>query len=177
MEKSPPDQEILKKIRFLIMDVDGVLTDGSIMYTSSGEEIKTFNVKDGAGVKYWVRAGHVAGIITGRTSSIVVHRAMELNIRHVEMGAKAKLPVFEKMIADAGVAPEEVAMIGDDVMDLPIVRRVGLGVAVADSVDELKEAAGYVTKNKGGKGAIREVVELILKAQGKWDVIMERYLV
>lgn len=171
------DPDIIMPIRFLILDVDGVLTDGSIIYTSSGEEVKTFNVKDGAGLKYWRRAGHSAGIITGRTSSIVARRALELDIRHIEMGAKAKLPAFEKMLSDAGVKPEEVAMVGDDLMDLPIIRRVGLGVAVADAVDELQDAAHLITIQKGGKGAVREVIEFILKTQGRWEGIMERYLV
>lgn len=172
-----PPPEILSNLRLLLMDVDGVLTDGSIIYTSAGEEVKTFNVKDGAGVKYWTRAGHAAGIITGRSSVMVERRASELGIRHLEMGQKAKLPAFEKVLAAAGATPEQTIMIGDDLMDLPLLRRVGFGVAVADAVGDLKDAAHFVTEAKGGKGAVREVVELVLKAQGRWDTIMERYLV
>lgn len=176
MKKSRPALKIVSKLRFLILDVDGVMTDGSITYTSSGEEMKTFNVKDGSGLKYWNRAGYAAGIITGRSSAIVERRASELDICHVAMGVKAKFPVFEQMIAAAGVSPEETVMIGDDLMDLPIIRRVGLGVAVADAVEEVRDAADMVTKSRGGRGAIREVIEFILKNQGRWDGILERYL-
>ncbi|MCD8139205.1 MAG: HAD hydrolase family protein [Planctomycetaceae bacterium] len=164
-------------IRFLILDVDGVMTDGYVTYTSSGEELKSFNIKDGAGIKYWRRSGHGAGIITGRTSDIVKRRAAELGIEYVEMDAKAKLPAFERMIDAAGVTMDEVAMIGDDLLDLPIIRRVGLGIAVADAVAEVREAAHWTTTLPGGRGAIREAIERILKAQGRWDAIMERYLV
>lgn len=177
IKKTFPVSEILQKLRFLVLDVDGVLTDGSIIYSSSGEELKTFNVKDGAALKYWARAGHRAGIVTGRRSSVVVRRAAELDIHHLDMGAKAKLPVFEKMLVDAGVTPEETVVIGDDLMELPLIRRAGLGVAVADAVPEVKEMADFVTQHPGGHGAVREVVELVLKAQGRWDGIMERYLV
>lgn len=175
-QKIVPDPEIIAKLRFLILDVDGVMTDGSICYTSSGEEVKTFNVKDGAGMKYWARAGHRAGIITGRASPVVERRAKELDIGFVIMNAKFKLPALEEMLAASGVEPAEVAMIGDDLPDLPILRRVGFGVAVADAVDEVKEAAAMVTEQKGGHGAVREVVEFILRSQGRWDAIMERYL-
>lgn len=177
IKNSAIDREVLSRLRFLVLDVDGVMTDGSITYSSSGEEVKTFNVKDGAGIKYWHRAGHRSGIITGRSSVVVERRAGELDISFVEMGAKAKFPVFAKMLAEAGVGPEETIMIGDDLMDIPILRRVGLGVAVADAVDEVKEVATLVTKKKGGKGAVREVIEFVLKGQGRWGEIFERYLV
>ncbi len=175
-EKKPLNLEKIRPIRFLILDVDGVLTDASIFYTSSGEEIKAFNTRDGAGLKYWVRAGHASGIITGRSSPMVERRAAELDVGYCEMGARDKLPAFEKMLALAGATPEETAMIGDDLPDLPLVRRVGFGVAVKNAVTELKDAADFVTTRKGGKGAVREVIETILKAQGRWDGIMERYL-
>lgn len=176
-KKVSPAPETLEKIRFLLLDVDGVMTDGSITYSSSGEEIKTFNVKDDSGIKYWIRAGHAAGIVTGRDSVVVARRAEELGIAHLVMGVKKKLPAFEEMLADAGVTPEETAVIGDDLMDLPLIRRAGLGVAVADAVGELREAADMVTKKQGGRGAVREIVELILKNQGRWDTIMQRYRV
>lgn len=171
---SVPDS--IHKIRFLLLDVDGVLTDGSICYTSSGEELKSFNVKDGAGLKYWYRAGYTAGIITGRSSPMVMRRAEELGIKLVEMDAKSKLPAFETMLETAGVDPAEVAVIGDDLPDLPLVIRAGLGICVADAVPELKERAILVTNKKGGRGAVREAIDYILKAQGRWDAIMERYL-
>lgn len=168
--------EKILPIRFLVLDIDGVMTDGSISYASSGEEVKTFNVKDGAGLKYWMRAGHAAGIITGRSSPMVERRAEELGIGYCEMGAKTKLPAFEKMLARAGVSPGETAMIGDDLPDMPLVREAGFGVAVRDAVEELREMADFVTEKEGGRGAVREVVELVLRSQGRWDAIMERYL-
>ncbi len=174
--KSPPTGEKVAPIRLLILDVDGVLTDGSIIYGSSGEELKAFNVKDGAGLKYWRRVGHATGIITGRESSMVLRRAKELDIQYVEMNAKNKAPALERLLAAAGVKPEEAAMVGDDLPDIPIMRRVGLAVAVRDAVLEVREAADMVTEKKGGKGAVREVIEYILKAQGRWEGIMERYL-
>ena len=174
--KSPVDPEVLLPLRFLVLDIDGVMTDGSITYTSSGEEMKTFNVKDGSGLKYWARAGYQAGIITGRSSAMVERRAEELDIAFVIMGAKHKTPAFEQMLEQAGVKPEEAVMIGDDLPDLPLINRVGFGVAVADAVQEVKEAADHITKKKGGRGAVRETIEFILKRQGRWDGIMERYL-
>lgn len=180
MSKKNVENEInfekILPIRFLILDIDGVMTDGSITYTSSGEELKTFNVQDGAGLKYWDRAGHAAGIITGRSSPMVERRAEELGIQYCEMGAKIKLPAFEQMLSRAGVTPEETAMLGDDLPDLPLIRRAGFGLAVRNAVGEVKEAADYITNKTGGQGAVREVIELILKAQGRWDAIMARYL-
>lgn len=174
--KSSVDPDLLRPLRFLILDIDGVMTNGAITYTSSGEELKTFNVKDGAGLKYWTRVGYRAGIITGRSSPMVERRAKELGIEFVAMDAKLKLPAFEQMLEKAGVKPEEAVMIGDDLPDLPLINRVGLGVAVADAVLEVKEAADYITKKKGGRGAVRETIEYILKGQGRWESIMERYL-
>ena len=175
--KTPPEREKILPLRFLILDVDGVMTDGTISYTENGGEVKSFNVKDGAGLKYWMRAGHRAGIITGRSSPIVERRAEELGIAFVAMDAKNKLPAFEAMLREANVRPEEVAMIGDDLPDLPLIRRAGLGVAVADAVDEVREGADFVTEKDGGRGAVRELIEYVLKTQGRWEGIMERYLV
>ncbi len=173
-KKLPPPEKILP-IRFLLLDVDGVMTDGRIIYSESGEELKAFNVKDGSGLMYWMRAGYQAGIITGRTSPVVEKRAAELGIAHLAMGVKAKLPVFEELLSRLGLAPSEVAIMGDDLMEIPVMARAGLGIAVRDAVEETREAADWVTEKKGGKGAVREVVDHILKVQGKWDGIMERY--
>lgn len=177
IEQSIPDPEKIRRIRFLVLDVDGVMTNGAITYASDGSELKSFNVKDGSGIMWWRRAGHTAGIVTGRGSPMVLRRAKELEIELVEMNAKHKLPAFEKMLAAAGVTPEETAVVGDDLPDLPLVKRAGLGIAVADAVDELKDAAAMVTNKRGGEGAVREVIELILKTQGRWDGIMQRYLI
>ena len=176
IKKTLPDADTLAAIRFLVLDIDGVMTDGSIRYTSSGEEIKTFDVKDGTGLKYWIRAGYQVGVITGRSSPILTRIAEEVGIKYLAMDAKTKLPAFLDMLQKAGVQPEETAMIGDDLPDYPLVLRASLGVAVADAVEEVKEVADVVTKKNGGHGAVREIVEYVLKAQGRWDLIMERYL-
>ncbi|MCL2001598.1 MAG: HAD hydrolase family protein, partial [Planctomycetes bacterium] len=147
------------------------MTDGSIVYDSENRELKTFNVKDGAGLKYWSQAGYRAGIITGRSSPMVTRRGNELDIEFIEMNAKQKLPVFERMLTIAGVAPEETAVVGDDLPDLPLIARAGFGVAVADAVDEVREAADMITNRKGGRGAVREVIEYLLRAQGRWNGI------
>lgn len=176
IRKNPFFAEKAAPIRFLILDVDGVLTNGRIIYGSGGDDVKAFDVKDGAGLKFWRRAGHAAGIISGRSSETIPRRAKELDIELVAMDAKDKLPVFEAMLRQAGVRPEETAVIGDDLMDLPLITRAGLGVAVADAVEELKDAATYVTKKKGGRGAVREAIEAILKSQGRWEAILSRYI-
>ena len=165
----------LAKIRFLVCDVDGVLTDGRIILDSSGVETKAFHVRDGSGLKYWLRAGHRAALLSGRASPVVDRRAAELGITLVEQGAKDKLPAFERLLKAAGCAADETAFVGDDLPDLPVLRRAGFGVAVADAVAELRSAAAYTTQARGGRGAVREVVELLLKAQGKWAAVLERY--
>lgn len=176
MEKISVDGDTYARIRFMILDVDGVMTDGAIIYTAEGDELKSFDVKDGAGIKYWLRVGHGAGIVTGRSSPAVMRRAKELGIDLVEMNAKNKLPAFRKILEKAGVTPEETVVVGDDLPDYPLVLRAGLGVAVADAVDEVREVADMVTEKRGGHGAVREVVERILKAQNRWQDILARYL-
>lgn len=173
--KKLPDPEKVLPIRFLLLDVDGVLTDGSITYTSAGDEIKSFNVKDGSGLAYWMRAGHQAGFLTGRGSPMVERRAKELNIAFLAQNIKAKLPEFERVLAEFSLQPHEVAVMGDDLMELPMMARAGLAIAVKDAVPEVRDAADWITHTKGGKGAVREVIDHILRLQGKWDGIMSRY--
>ena len=169
--------EKAKGIKMLIMDVDGVLTEGRIIYgNKKGEEYKVFNVKDGLGIRLAHRAGLSTAIITGRESEVVLHRARELQIVEVHQNAYEKLMVYQKIINKYGLSDDEVACIADDLMELPILKRVGLSVAVADAVPEVKEVVDMVTIAKGGCGAVREVVELILKAQKKWESILERYV-
>ena len=165
------------KIKLLAMDVDGVLTDGTVVIGSDGSESKVFNLLDGHGIKLWHRAGFKSAVISGRASQATTVRAEQLSIEFVRQGHKKKLPAFEKLLADAGVSADQVIYIGDDLLDLPLVRRAGFGVAVANAVDELKEVADYVTNKTGGQGAVREVIEQVLKSLGKWDKLMERYLV
>jgi len=165
----------LAKIRLLICDVDGVLTDGRVIFDAAGVESKEFHVRDGAGLKYWIRSGHQAALLTGRESTVVARRAAELGIVLVEQGALDKLPALGRLLAAAGCAGAEAVYVGDDLPDLPVLRAVGLAVAVADATEEVRAAADYVTTARGGAGAIREVVELVLKAQGRWAGILERY--
>jgi len=167
----------LSKIQMLIMDVDGVLTDGTVIINSDGSEGKNFSIVDGHGVKLWHRAGFQTAIISGRPSGATTVRAEQISIGHVLQGCKRKLPAFEQLLEEVSLSADEVAFIGDDLLDLPLVRRAGLGVAVANAVDELKEAADYITTRKGGEGAVREVIEYILKNNGKWQELMGRYLV
>jgi len=164
-----------KRIKLLLMDCDGVLTDGRLWLMADGDEQKTFHARDGQGISLFHRAGLKTGIISGRTSSAVERRAQELKMSYVRQYAKDKIKALDEILAEAGVSANECAYIGDDVADIPVMQRVALAVAVADAVPETKQAAHYVTKLNGGHGAVREVTDLILKAQGKWDEAMKRF--
>lgn len=167
----------MKGIKLLAMDVDGVLTNGEIIISADGSESKGFSVLDGHAVRMWHRAGLETAILSGRATEVTRHRAKQLEIKYLRQGCHEKLPAFEKLLEDSGFSAGEVAYIGDDVLDLPVVVRAGFGVAVANAVDELKQHADYVTTREGGSGAVREVVEYILKATGRWEELMQRYLV
>jgi 3-deoxy-D-manno-octulosonate 8-phosphate phosphatase (KDO 8-P phosphatase) len=164
-----------RKTRLLMMDVDGVLTDGRIIQDGHGHELKVFDVKDGHGIVMAHRAELRTALISGRASETVRHRAEELGIKLVFQNIWNKLEVYERILVDTALAPDEVAYVGDDLIDIPLLRRVGLAVAVADAVEEVKAAAHLVTQRPGGQGAVREVIEFILKAQGHWDRLIERY--
>ena len=166
---------MLDSIDLLILDVDGVLTDGRIIYDSRGAEIKAFHVLDGQAVKYWLRAGHDAAILSGRASRPIRVRARELGVRAVYMDAKDKLPVFEKILKRFRRAADRVCYIGDEFVDLPVMARVGFAVATAGAVDEVKRTAHYVTQGAGGAGAVRETIQLILEYQGRWAHVTARY--
>jgi 3-deoxy-D-manno-octulosonate 8-phosphate phosphatase (KDO 8-P phosphatase) len=166
------------KIRLLLMDVDGVLTDGQIMLLSlpDGEvhEMKVFSAYDGAGLKLARLAGLRTGLITGRDSAATSRRARELDMEFVYQGVAEKLAAYRRILRSAHLDDSEVAYVGDDLPDLSILTRVGLAVAVANAVPEVKSRAHYVTQTSGGAGAMREVVELILKAQGKWAALSKK---
>ena len=164
------------RIELLVLDVDGVLTDGRITLTPTGEEIKTFHVRDGSGMKYWKRAGRKLAIISGRGSQAVAHRAKELEVDTIRLNAKDKLSAYEDVLAELGVSSECTAVVGDDLTDLPMMRRCGFPVAAADAAEEVRRAAAYVTRLAGGAGCVREVVELLLKTAGLWDGVLARYL-
>ena len=167
--------ERAKNIKLLILDCDGVLTDGRILMTAEGDEMKTFDVRDGHGLVMFHRAGLRSAIISGRKSAVVQRRAKELGIAHVYEMAWVKLEPYQEILEAEGLEDRQVCYVGDDVVDIPLLRRAGLAVAVADAVAEVKAHSHYVTSAQGGRGAVREIIELILKAQGKWDDLMLRY--
>lgn len=166
----------LRAVRLLLLDVDGVLTDGRIVLNDRGEETKAFNVRDGHGLKMLQRAGVEIGIITGRHSRVVAHRMRELGIDLVFQGAKSKLEPFQDILAQRDLNPDQVAYVGDDIVDLPILSRVGFSATVADGCVEVRQRVDYVSHFAGGQGAVREICEMLLKAQGRWDQIITGYL-
>lgn len=171
-------QDILQKaekIKLVIFDVDGVLTDGRIIFGDDGQEYKGFNTRDGHGMKLLQYTGVEIGIITGRTSKVVEHRMQNLGITHVYQGQKVKLPAFEALIEQLGLQPEQCAYVGDDWVDLAIMHRVGLAVAVQDAHPLVKKHAHWITPSGGGKGAAREVCELIMEGQGTLQEQIERH--
>ena len=165
-----------QSIELILSDVDGVLTDGGVIFDNQGIETKKFHIRDGLGIKLWMRAGFHFGIITARTSHIVKVRARELGVELVRQGFEEKLPVARELIRDLDLSPEQVCFIGDDLTDIPVIRSVGLGIAVADAAQEVRKAANHVTKTCGGCGAVREVAETILKAKNRWENSIQRYV-
>ncbi len=162
-------------IELLLLDVDGVLTDGRVIYSDSGEQIKSFDVRDGTGLRWLMRAGIKVGLLTGRRSEALRHRAENLGISMLYQNVKIKLPVFEAILADLELAPEKVAYMGDDLVDLPIMTRAGLALCPADAEGPVREAAHWVVPRPGGRGAVRLACETILRARGKWEEITARY--
>ena len=169
------DPQQLKSIKILILDVDGVLTDGRVIYTDSGEEIKRFDVRDGHGLKLLMRSGIEVILLTGRESKVVLHRARDLGIEHVYQKALNKIEVYKTILAQRNLEDKDVGFVGDDLVDLPVLRKVGFSAAVPDAVPEVKEIVDYITTKKGGEGAVREICELLLKAQNKWEAVTEKY--
>jgi len=171
----PLDLTLLARIDLLILDVDGVLTDGKIILTPGGDEIKEFHVRDGAGMKYWRQAGKKLAVITGRGSPAVSRRLADLGVDAYRMQAADKVPALRSVLAELNIAADRAAVIGDDLPDLPLLKTCALPIAVADAVPELHEAAKYITKLPGGHGAVREAIEMILRPTGHWAKIVERY--
>jgi 3-deoxy-D-manno-octulosonate 8-phosphate phosphatase (KDO 8-P phosphatase) len=164
------------RIRLLIFDVDGVLTDGSLFLGDDGQEYKAFNSRDGHGIKMLQKHGVIVGIITGRTSRVVEYRMENLGVTHVYQGKLHKLPAFDEIIAEVGVKPEEVAYVGDDVVDLPVMRRVGLAIAVQDAHPLVLKHSHWQTPSAGGRGAARDVCEMLMEAKGVLQEEMDSYL-
>jgi len=176
--KSITERELLKiakSIKFLILDVDGVLTDGSIILDNEGNEFKSFHVRDGHGIKMLIRAGIQVAIITGRHSKIVERRAHELGITEVFQKCFNKEVAYRQLSEKYSVTDSEIAYIGDDIVDIPLLKRSGFPVVVADADDEVKAVAKMITKKMGGRGAVREVCDFLLKAKGLWQGIIDGY--
>ena len=169
-------QQRAARIKLLLMDCDGVLTDGRIWVFENGEEQKGFHTRDGLGIDLLHRAGLQSGIISGRNSSAVESRARSLGMSFIRQGCEDKRNAFAETLAEAKVSNAEVAYIGDDLNDIPLMMQSGFGIAVADAAFETREHAQYVTKANGGFGAVREAIEVILKAQGRWEDLVKRYL-
>jgi len=177
--QAPSDADIAARaarIKLLIFDVDGVLTDGSLYLDDEGRELKAFYSLDGHGIKMLKRSGVEIAIITGRNSHLMRHRVKNLNIEHLYQGAEDKLDAFLTLTAKLGMASEQIAVMGDDVVDLPMMRRSGFSICVPAAPESVKLYAHYVAQNPGGKGAAREVCELIMRAQGTFDAQLEPYL-
>lgn len=165
----------LAQVKLLLVDVDGVLTEGGVTWTNEGIEQKTFHIRDGLGIRLWQRAGGRTGIVTGRASRVVQLRAEELGIGIVKQGVEDKLETTAAILAECGVPWEQTAFVGDDLPDLAVMMRCGVGVAVANACPEVIGAAAIVTRLPGGQGAVREVIEQLLKARGSWEAIVRHY--
>jgi 3-deoxy-D-manno-octulosonate 8-phosphate phosphatase (KDO 8-P phosphatase) len=173
MPKSLEDR--LQAVQLVLSDVDGVLTDGGVVYDNHGIETQRFHIHDGLGIRLWQRAGLRFGVVTSRNSHIVMVRCAELGIELVRQGVDKKLPSVRQLVSDLGLTAEQVCYIGDDLPDLPVIRWAGLGVAVANATPEVRESAAHVTRLAGGEGAVRETLELILRTQRRWDELLRHY--
>jgi len=176
----PPDipaalRERASRIDVILLDADGVLTDGRLYYADGGGEAKAFDARDGHGIRLGQLAGLRFGIVSGRASPALARRAAELDIVELHQRIVDKLARTEEILQRLGVGAERACFVGDDLIDLPVMRRVGLAVAPADAVPETRQAAHYVTERRGGRGAVREVVELVLRASGRWADVIRRY--
>ena len=165
-----------QQIELIIADVDGVLTDGSLVLDNQGIETKRFHIRDGMGIRVWQKAGYQFGVITHRSSQVVKIRMAELGVSIVRQGADDKLAAFQEILGEVGLTADKACYVGDDLLDLPAVRAAGLGVAVADACGEMCREADFVTEGRGGSGAVRETIERILKAQRRWDALIQPYL-
>ncbi|MBT3176469.1 MAG: HAD-IIIA family hydrolase [Desulfobacula sp.] len=166
----------LAHIKLLLLDVDGVLTDGGITYSDSGEQIKTFNSKDGFGIRLLMDSGIQVGIITGRKSKALEYRCKNLGITLLFDGIKDKSKALDKIRSQTKIMPDQIAFVGDDLMDIPVMKMVGVSFCVSDACQEVKNHSEIITKQKGGHGAVREICESILKSQGLWETILNKYL-
>lgn len=175
MMSDPEIQDRIKKIRLLILDIDAVLTDGRIVYDGRGNELKFFDVQDGFGLVLLKRVGIDTIIITAKRSKAVSRRARDFKTKAIYQNCFDKLKVFKEILKKFKYQPEEICFMGDDLIDIPVLKRVGFAVSVPNAVSETKEIVHYITKRHGGRGAVREICDLIIKTQGKWDETISRY--
>lgn len=166
---------LAEPVQLLVLDVDGVLTDGGVIRDDAGQQIKRFHVRDGAGIVMWRRLGKDVAIITGKESAVVSHRAEELGIEHVHQNVGHKLDSFKDLCEELGVSANQVAYIGDDLPDLPVMKRVAVPIAVADAAEEVRAIAKYVTRYPGGYGAVRDAIEWLCKEMNLWESVLERF--
>ena len=164
--------QILRGIRFLLLDVDGVLTDGCLHFDGEGRELKVFHVLDGSGLVYWHRTGHLSGFVSGRESQTVRQRGEEMGVHEIHLGRRRKLEVYEEILARRRLTDAEVCFVGDDLLDIPVLRRCGFPVTVPAGRTEVKAVCRLVTATEGGRGGIRELVERLLVAKGLWDDVV-----
>jgi len=165
-----------EEIRMILLDVDGVFTDGKLYLGNGGEELRAFYVRDGLAIRMGQAAGLTFGIVSGRDSELVERRARELEIEQIHQGIHAKGECLDRIAAESGLNAAQICFVGDDLIDVPALRRAGLAVCPSDGCEETRKFAHYICKNKGGHGAIREVVDLILHASGRWETAMKRFL-
>ncbi|MEW6673742.1 MAG: HAD-IIIA family hydrolase [Thermodesulfobacteriota bacterium] len=175
MEQFQQHLEKLVRIRLLLLDVDGVMTDGSIFYGADDNEIKRFHVRDGLGIRLAMRAGIKVGVVTGRSSEALMNRCRNLGIGLIYAGVSDKAALLDRIVTQTSVPAENIAFAGDDLVDLPLMRRVGLSIAVADAHETVKAQAHLVTAAPGGAGAVREICEALLKSQGRWEAILKEF--
>ena len=167
--------EKLKDIQLLLLDVDGVLTDGSIIFSDEASETKVFNVKDGYGLKLVMSTGIKVGLVTGRTSKALHRRCRDLGIKYIYDGVQQKAQLLDKIVLETGVDADNTAFIGDDLPDIPLMRRIGLSIAVADAHEMVRDYSDWITSAPGGRGAVREVCDALLKARGHWEKLMAKF--
>jgi 3-deoxy-D-manno-octulosonate 8-phosphate phosphatase (KDO 8-P phosphatase) len=168
-------QERAARVRLLLFDVDGVLTDGVVSVHADGGESKAFHIKDGAAIVWAQQAGLPVGLVSARVSGATSHRAAQLAVRIVRQGVSSKLAAFEQVLREARLEEQQVAYMGDDLLDLPVLLRVGLATAPADAAPEVRDAVHWVSGARGGRGAARELIELVLRAQGRWELVVAEY--
>ncbi len=174
MTKPGPELEILRGIRMLITDVDGVLTDGRLLIDSDGRETRSFHVHDIAGLYYWHRSGGLSGFLSGRATNVVEEHARTYGVTEIHLGHLDKSGAFAEILTNQSLTADQVAYIGDDLLDLVALDQAGFAIAPSNARDEVKERVHYVTEATGGFGVLREAIEYILKAQGKWDIVVEK---